>query len=67
MSQSKPEDSYEFLERRFKILYDAIEEIAFHGTSRPVEMGEGDDGDGWYKRIACELISKAAIARRQCR
>lgn len=61
------ESAYEFLERRFKILYEAIEEIAFYGTSRPHEMGQGDDGDGWYKRIAYEIISKAAIARRQMR
>lgn len=60
-------DFYEFLEKRFKILYEAIEEIAFYGTSRPVAMGSEDDGDGWYKRIAYALISKAAIARHQCR
>lgn len=54
------------LRRKIAILYEAIEEIAFYGTSRPAEMGE-DDGDGHYKKIAYRLISTAAIARRQCR
>ncbi len=54
------------LERKLKILYEAIEEIAFYGISKPIELN-GDDEDGWYKRIALDLINKAAIARRECR
>lgn len=55
------------LEAKYAVLYDALTEIAMFGTSRPREMGEGDDGDGHYKSIALKLINMAAIARRQVR
>ena len=45
---------------KLKIAIDAIQSIAMYGTSRPREMGEGDDGDGHYKRIAHALICVAA-------
>lgn len=53
--------------RKLSILAEAIDEIAFYGTSRPREMGEGDDGDCHYKRIAFQCISIAAIARKSIR
>lgn len=43
-------------------LTSALEEISMQGISRPMELGEGDDGDGWYKRIAFKLIRNATIA-----
>lgn len=39
---------------------EALETIAMHGTSRPREMGDGDDGDGHFRRIALECIGIAA-------
>ncbi len=59
-------DAYGILTKKYVTLYEAIEEIAFYGTSRPAEMGE-DDGDCHYKKIAHRLINIAAIARRQIR
>lgn len=40
----------------------ALREIAFIGSSRPMEMGPEDDGDGWWKRIGARCISTAARA-----
>lgn len=59
-SATPPKSNYE-------TIHEALDEIAFYGTSRPREMGEGDDGDGHYRKIAYSLISIAAIARRQVR
>lgn len=38
----------------------ALEFVAYHGTSRPPAMGEGDEGDGWHERICREMISRCA-------
>ena len=38
----------------------ALESIAMYGTSRPLELGEGDDGDGHFRRIALNCIAIAA-------
>lgn len=46
--------------RKFR---NALDEIAMWGLTRPMECGEGDDGDGHYKRIAMRIISFAAKAR----
>lgn len=45
--------------RRYR---NALDEIALAGITRPMECGEGDDGDGHFRRIAYRLISKAARA-----
>lgn len=59
--------SLEDLRDKYEILHGAITEISMWGTSRPRELGEGDDGDGHYKRICHEMIRAAAIARRSVR
>lgn len=43
-------------------LVEALREVALHGTDRPAAMGEGNDGDGWFRRIAGNCISIAARA-----
>lgn len=53
--------------RKLEIAHDALDEITFYGLSRPREMGEGDNGDGHYKRIAQNLIAIAANGRRKMR
>jgi hypothetical protein len=49
----------------------ALDEIALYGITRPLELGEGDDGDGHFRRIAYSIIKIAAKARqagkKQCR
>ena len=44
-------------------MLEALTEISLFGTTRPMECGEGDDGDGHYKRIAYRLINIATKAR----
>ena len=39
---------------------ETLETIAMYGTSRPIELGEGDDGDGHFRRIALKCIGMAA-------
>lgn len=65
--QKHPDSFYTELEKKFEKLYDEMTEIALYSTTRPREMGEGDDGDGHFKRIAYALINRAAIARRMVR
>jgi hypothetical protein len=50
------------LQNEREAIIEALREIAFVGGSRPAEMGEEDDGDGWWKRIAAFCISTAARA-----
>jgi hypothetical protein len=40
----------------------ALHERALVGVSRPAAVGIGDDGDGWWKNVAYDLISRAASA-----
>lgn len=40
----------------------SLKEIALHGTTRPMEMCPGDDGDGHWQRIATSCIRHAARA-----
>lgn len=44
-------------------LENALAEISLYGFTRPMEIGEGDDGDGHFKRIAFSLVRIAAMAR----
>jgi hypothetical protein len=43
-------------------LREALKEIALHGITRPLEEGEGDDGDGHWKYIAYSCMKIAARA-----
>lgn len=52
------------LDARATALKEAVDEITLYGTSRPREMGEGDDGDRHYRRIAYALINRAALAKK---
>lgn len=47
---------------RIDIYREALREIALHGITRPLSYGTGDDGDGWFRKIACDLIGIAARA-----
>lgn len=51
-------------EMRFKleVAREALEEVAYHGMSRSLELGAGDDGDGHYRHIARSTIGIAAQA-----
>lgn len=54
------------LQRKYAVLYEAIEQIAFYGLSRPPCMQE-DDGDGHFKKAAHAMVCIAALARRDVR
>jgi hypothetical protein len=71
VQMSEPEkvnpDYVRELQRKLEIAHEYLDEIAFYGLSRPRELGEGDDGDGHYRRIAQNLIAIAANGRRKLR
>lgn len=50
------------LEAKLEKAVECLRENALQGLTRPLEMGEGDDGDGHYKRIAHSLIRRSARA-----
>lgn len=50
---------------KLKVAIETLKEISMYGTSRPLEMGDGDDGDGHYKRIAQQLICIAALVLKE--
>jgi chromosome segregation ATPase len=52
------------LESRVMQLTEALREIALFGHTRPLVCGEGDDGDGHWKRIAqttCGIAARAVL------
>ncbi len=62
---SKLWDQIHEMDARIAVYRDCLEFVAYHGTSRPPAMGEGNDGDEWYKDICHKMISRCAIALKE--